>query len=89
MAKTDTKELLRTRFAELRAERDAVEAKLAPLNAELKRLRAASSKAEADILVQKKPLGARLSDIDMELASVNSGLTKRRHNGHAIGSIKD
>lgn len=89
MAKADTKELLRARFAELRAERDAVEAELLPLNAKLKEIRTESTRAEAEVLEQKKPLAARMSEIDLELSSLNAALVKRQHNGAAIGSTKD
>lgn len=89
MAKTNTKTLLRARFAELRAERDTVEAELLPLNERLREIREESTRAEAEILEQKKPLAARMGEIDLELSSLNAALVKRQHNGVGIGSTKD
>lgn len=89
MAKADTKELLRARFAEVRAERDLVEAEILPLNAGIKKIREESTAAEAAILEKKKPLSARLGEIDLELSSLNAALVKRQHSGVTVGSTKD
>jgi predicted nucleic acid-binding Zn-ribbon protein len=74
MANTDTKALLRTRFSELRKERDTVEKKLTPLREKLKAVRAENAEAEAAIAGKIKAAAAPLAEIDAELASISHGL---------------
>lgn len=74
MAKTDTKALLRARFAELRDERDAIEKKNAPLREQLRELRQQNATAEAALRDKIKATSADLVSIDQELASISRGL---------------
>lgn len=74
MTKIDTKALLRTRFAELRAERDAIEKANAPLRERLKAIRVEAAEAEGLIAAKIKLNGAGLSEIDVEMASISRGL---------------
>ncbi|KNY16938.1 hypothetical protein AKG11_11525 [Shinella sp. SUS2] len=81
MANTDTKALLRTRFSELRTQRDTIEEKLTPPREKLKTLRAENAEAEAKVAGKIKAAAAPFVEIDAELASISHGLMGKTGEG--------
>lgn len=68
---------MRARFAELKARRDAISAKVDPLHEERAKIRKESSEAEARLAGKIKAASSDLAEIDEEMAMLSRALKGR------------